>query len=332
MTVWVVLFFIVIALMRVVQKICTKQVSNEIAGIGFFHYSGYYQLLAAVFAFISLAISGFTAISGPMIICAMLMSFFLAINIFANLEVLKSASLVVNQMFSTGSVIVTAIAGVAVFGESMNVYAWIGIATFLVSFYCILTKPKNENEKEKEKTKFNFKTLMLLLIELVSVGMQTIMQKWFGKYVIPATADSATVSSMNSTFNLLSFAFNAVFLYTCYLIYAAMKKNKQTLSDGGEAKIIRPLSKTGMISGILLAFALFAISMLATLIQRDIPISSFSTISLAISIAITILISTLVYKEKLTVINIIGIVLGLASVLVINFQSEIAVFLAAAVA
>ena len=323
------IYFLIIALMRVIQKICTKQVSGEIKGSGFFHYSGYYQLLAAVFALITLTLKGFSEISWPMAACAVLMSFFLAINIFANLEVLKSTSLVVNQMFSTGSVIVTAIAGILIFGESLNVYAWTGIVCFLIAFYCILAKPTDKDAPVKEKKKFTAKTLILLIIELISVGMQTIIQKWFGAYVIPANADSGLVSSMNASFNLLSFAFNALFLYACYLIYALIKDGKKASEQepASEEKVIKPLSKTALISGALLAFALFAIGMLATLIQREISISSFTTISLAISIGITIIISTTVYKEKLTTLNVIGIVLGILSVLVINFQNAISAFL-----
>ena len=85
-TLTIVLFFVIIGAMRVVQKICSKKVSNEIEGDTYFHYGGYYQLLSAVFSLISLVFYGLYGLNWTMFFYAAGSAVFMAIVIFTEIS------------------------------------------------------------------------------------------------------------------------------------------------------------------------------------------------------------------------------------------------------
>ena len=101
----VALSFAAIALMRVAQKVCSKKVSAEVQSKTFFHYGGYYNLLSALFSLVTLFMVGFKGFDFPTVLCALATAVCLAVELFASIEALKGASLIVNQMFSVGGVV-----------------------------------------------------------------------------------------------------------------------------------------------------------------------------------------------------------------------------------
>ena len=311
------LLFIVIAIMRVIQKVCSKSVSAEIAGPTYFHYGGYYQLLSAAFSIIALAIVGFTGFDLPTLLLAVATAVFLAINIFSSIEALKSASLIVTQMFAAGSILGPCIVGIFLFDEPMSIVKWIGMGVFIASM-CLLVYPPKEKRVKKEK--MTLRTFVMLMIDLLSNGMVMVVQKMFAKLV---------PNGNTATYSFLMFLANAVILYASFAVIVFMKKNRvkvvKPVTEGDtveavetEEKIVRPLSKNLLICGAFLAFALFAVNLIVTELAKTMDSSVLFTISFAISIIITMLVGCVYYKEKLTLVNIGGLALGLVSILMLN--------------
>ena len=307
--------FTIIAAMRVIQKICSKSVSREIAGPTYFHYGGYYQLLSAIFSIVAVAIVGFYGFDLTTLLLAVATAVFLAINIFSSTEALKTAPLIVLQMFSAGSIVVPCIVGIFLFDEPMGIGKWIAMFIFIGAM-CLLVYPPKEKREKKEK--MSFKTIVLLLIDLLSNGMVMVVQKCFSKLV---------PNGNTSVYSFLMFLSNAVILYAAYFVIAGMKKNRETVSvtdaetgenQAREVKVIRPLSKTLFVCGAFLAFALFAINYIVTELGRTMDSSVLFTVSFAISILITVLIGCFYYKEKMTPVNIVGLLLGLVSTVMLN--------------
>ena len=179
-------------------------------------------------------------------------------------------------------------------------------------------REKEAKEKREKKEKMSFKTIVLLLIDLLSNGMVMVVQKCFSKLV---------PNGNTSVYSFLMFLSNAVILYAAYFVIAGMKKNRETVSvtdaetgenQTREVKVIRPLSKTLFVCGAFLAFALFAINYIVTELGRTMDSSVLFTVSFAISILITVLIGCFYYKEKMTPVNIVGLLLGLVSTVMLN--------------
>lgn len=305
----VVLSFAAIALMRVAQKICSKKVSTEVQGKAFFHYGGYYNLLSAVFSLITLFIVGFEGFDFPTVLCALATAVCLAIELFASLEALKGASLIVNQMFSVGALFIPCIVGIFFFDEPMSVWQWLGLFLFIVAM-CFMVAPAKKQQEEKT-TKITVKTILMLLLTLVAGGGTMVAQKAFAK-VVP--------NGSVATYSFLMFALNAIILYTCYAVSIYVGKKKTYSSQPQEIKKdVAPLSKILLICGLALAFAIFIINMLVTELGKSVDSAILFSVSNAISIIITILVGSIYYKEKIMFKNVIGVVLCVGALAIINF-------------
>ena len=81
------------------QKVCSKKVSDKINGDTYFHYGGYYQLIAAVLSLFALLYYGFGGFNGTMLLCSVGMAAFITLGLFSEIQALKGASLILVQMF-----------------------------------------------------------------------------------------------------------------------------------------------------------------------------------------------------------------------------------------
>ena len=304
----IIFFFFIIGLMRVIQKVCSKKVSNQIEGPAYLHYGGYYQLIAAALSLIALLYYGFSGFNTTMVLCSVGMAAFITLGLFTEMQALKGASLILVQMFAAGSIVLSALFGhFFLDGQEMNVYQWLGLVVFLVSIYFMVSqdKSKAEDEQEQPKKKISLKTLIMLILMFIAEGGMMIVQTIFGTLV----EDGNT-----ALFSFVMFAINALILYICYLVQALFihKPVRQV------EKKLKFLPKTLLICGAFLAFALAVINILATELTAMVPAALLFSISNAIAIIVTMLVGCIVYKEKVGVKNIIGIVLCAVSLTVVG--------------
>ena len=319
MPIWqIVLFFVILGVMRVVQKVCSKKVSNQIEGNTYFHYGGYYQLLSAVFSLIMLFIVGFHGFNGTMMLCAAGTAAFIALALFTEIEALKGSSLIVGQMFQAGALFIPCLFGnFFIEGQKMNVWQWLGLCVFMVAMYLMISQGGKKDEKDKKK-KTSLKTIIMLILMLLGEGGTMVVQNAFGNLV----QDGNT-----AMYSFLMFAINALVLYICYLVQAlffkkpkmAQTENGETIKEKSKEKALKPLSKTLLICGAFLAFALFMINVLVTELTAAVVPALLFSLSSAIAIIVTMLVGRFVYGEKMSVRNVIGIVLCAGSLAMISF-------------
>lgn len=313
MATWqVVLSFTAIAAMRVVQKLCSKRVSGAVGGNVFFHYGGYYNLLSALLSVIALAISGFSGFTWPTVLCAAGTALFLALELFASLKALQSTSLIVCQMFSVGSLCIPCIVGIFLFDEPMSIWQWLGVLLFMISMYFIIRPAPSADAAEKSAPtqKLSLKTLLLLVLLLVAGGGTMVMQKAFGVLVPDGNV---------STYSFLMFALNSAFMYVTYVILLTTQHRSHGDTAVAEKQGARPLPRLLLVSGAFLAVAVFVINLLVTMMGKDVSSAVLFSVSNAISIVITLLVGALYYKERVTVFNVIGILLCVGAIAIINF-------------
>lgn len=303
----IIVFFFIIGLMRVIQKVCSKKVSNQIEGSAYLHYGGYYQLIAAALSLIALLYYGFSGFNMTMVLCSIGMAAFITLGLFTEMQALKGASLILVQMFAAGSIVLSALFGhFFLDGQEMNVYQWLGLVVFLISIYFMVSQDKSKaKDGQEQPKKISLKTLIMLILMFIAEGGMMIVQTVFGTLV----EDGNT-----ALFSFVMFAINALILYICYLVKALFihKPVRQV------EKKLKFLPKTLLICGAFLAFALAVINILATELTAMVPAALLFSISNAIAIIVTMLVGGIVYKEKVGVKNIIGIVLCAASLTVIG--------------
>lgn len=307
METWLIIVsFFVMALMRVVQKVCSKKVSNEVEGKMFFHYGGYYNLMSALFSLITLAIVGFYGFDLLTGLCALATALCLSVELFASIEALKGASLIVNQMFSVGALFIPCIVGIFIFNEPMSVWQWIGLALFAVAMYFMIAQTKVK--EKKMSSKISVKTVVMLILTLIAGGGTMVAQKAFA-IIVP--------NGNVATYSFLMFALNAIILYSCYGIMCFRKGKKVAVI--GEKTEKKTLSKVLLLCGLILAFAVFLINILVTELGKSVDSAVLFSVSYAISILITILVGAIYYKEKIAPKNVIGILLCVGALAMINF-------------
>ena len=307
MEAWLIIVsFFVMALMRVVQKVCSKKVSNAVEGKIFFHYGGYYNLMSALFSLITLAIVGFYGFDLLTGLCALATALCLSVELFASIEALKGASLIVNQMFSVGALFIPCIVGIFIFNEPMSVWQWIGLALFAVAMYFMIAQTKVK--EKKMSSKISVKTVVMLILTLIAGGGTMVAQKAFA-IIVP--------NGNVATYSFLMFALNAIILYSCYGIMCFRKGKKVAVI--GEKTEKKTLSKVLLLCGLILAFAVFLINILVTELGKSVDSAVLFSVSYAISILITILVGAIYYKEKITPKNVIGILLCVGALAMINF-------------
>lgn len=318
------ILFFIIAIMRVIQAVCNKRVSNELKNTKtFFLYGVYYQALAAVFSLLALCLSGFKGLTLPTILCAFVTAAFLMINIYANLNAIKGCKLIVCSMFSYGGLIVCCVLSWIMFGEEMSVLQGVGLALFFLSAYMISSqgKEKVENTARPIAKKVTF----LLILVMLSEGLVEVSQKYFSKRILDGEV---------AWFSFFMFLFGAVIMATGYAIGVVKDRarigTKEALQPSPQSQDCsiekeenvtggkRRLNKILLVSGALLAFAVFVINTLVTEMGKRIASVILFPVMALISISITVFVGRIVYKEKLAVKNIIGILLGLIAVIVLS--------------
>ena len=116
------------------------------------------------------------------------------------------------------------------------------------------------------------------------------------------------------------FALNAIILYACYAGSIFLGKKKLNINQTQEiSQEKHGLSKTLLLCGLILAFAVFVINMLVTELGKSVDSAILFSVSYAISIIITILVGSIYYKEKITFKNVIGVLLCVGALAIINF-------------
>ena len=293
-----ILFFFLIAVMRIAQLYSHKRASNIIDnGKTFFHYGGYYQFMSALFSIIMLCVVGFYGIDLITVICAFLSALFFATDLFANLEAVKETKLVICNVFSTGGLLIPCLLGIFLFDEPMGVWQWVGVAVFILSTTLLVSG----TEKGK---KMSFKTIIMLILVFLANGFIMLVQKYFGVKVPNGNV---------AMFSFLTFGFNAIILFGCYFVVALSSNKKE-----GNAKLIEPLNKSLYLFGTILAFALFTINVLVTTLSKTIDSVILFPISSGILMLSSLLVGIVAFKEKLTVKNLIGVICSFASIIIIN--------------
>ena len=292
--IYVYLFSILIA--RVVQAIFSKRSSNEVDNIVLtVKYTAYKCAVSAGFGLILLL----TDISNirfdlPTVSIAALSGVSLFFSTFFSIYGMKSGTVSLVSMFGTAGLLVPIIAGVFLFDQPVSLMQGIGTAIFFVSAWLLIKNSKNTYSR------FNFKTFLLLIGSMLANGTTMLAQQMYTHYV---------PNGRISLFSFLSFGIVAAAGLPTALVMGKTEKYK-----GENIK----LGKTLYICGIALAAAVFVINQFATTLTALLPPVFLFTFINGGGTIISTLVAAVMYKEKLSVYSILGVIIGIGSMIMIK--------------
>lgn len=289
------IFLAAILLLRFPQSYFNKKTSGMVNGAAaYFLYSAYSYLLAGGAALILLLAEGVGGISLPAFGISALGALSLALNLYCGLEALKSGVMVLASLAGSAGLLLPCIAGIFMFDEPMRPMQFVGIAVLIFSGWLLIGYSK------EQKGAFTPRTLLLLLGSMLSNGMIMVAQKMFSKFLPDVSA---------SVFSFLAFGLVGVGMLACLLLRLARSRSTDE---------IKKMPKKLFLYGIILSGILLVINQLATVAGRAVPSAVMFPINDGGATIISAVTAAIFFNEKLTARSVCGLLLGIASLMIIN--------------
>ena len=313
------LYIGIMLLMRIVQSIFNKLNADAVPknAIAYLKYTILYFGIAGVCA---MALFGWEAITAPQdnlflgqtILYAVISGIGLTVACCCSLYALTSGTMVLDSLFATAGLIVPTVASIFLYQEILSIWQWVFIGTFFIGAYLLVGNSKEVYGK------FSVKTLLVLILSLLMTGVTMLTQTMFSREV-----GQGSVSLFSALSFCLSVVLISIVLSVVYLLYRVKGK---TVNQGGKrefslfptAKNEVSIPKRNLWYAVALAFAIFLINQLATISANLIsPVILFAFINGGATI-ISALVGMFIFKEKLNTKGIIGIIIGIGSLILIK--------------
>lgn len=315
------LYIGIILCMRVVQSVFSKQAANHVPSnmIGYIKYTVFYQGMAAVLALVLFLIGQIggeaTPEIGATLLYATVSGIALAICCMCSLYALGTGTMVLNSIFGTAGLLIPTIASMILYDEVLQIWQWLGIAVFIVGAYLLIGNSKSIYGK------FTWKTFLVLMLSLITNGLTMFMQKMFGMNIADGNV---------SLFSFGSFASGVVVLLVVLVNlsqYAARQRTpaKQPTQTGEFTFLpMHPedtrLPKQLFLYGSLLAIAVFIINQFATMATPLISAVVLFALINGGATVISAIVGAVMFREKLSLQTIIGVLLSIGALVVIQIS------------
>ena len=210
----------------------------------------------------------------------------------------KTGAYMMVEVFLLLGVIVPIVLCRILFAEEIGVWQIVGIALLLVAVFIMCTY------NSSIKGKMSLGALMFLILCGVSNGLADFSQKLFVK---TAPEGSAAV------FNFYTYVFAAAILLVAYLVFRGIDKR-------GEIMPRKPLEviKPTWIYVVIMAICLFANSFFKTQAANYLDAVQLYPLNQGCSVVLSLLMSAIVFKERINAKCIVGICLSFVALLMIN--------------
>lgn len=208
------------------------------------------------------------------------------------ISVRQSAYMMIDVFLMLG-VTVTIICSFFAFGEPIRITQCIGIAVLIIAVGLMCSY------NNSIKSRLTLRSFILLSVCGISNGLADFSQKAFVKLT---AGDSAV-------FNFYTYVFSAIFLIFFYFIIKG--KNRSVEKKSAILKKIMPYVAV-------MSVCLFANSFFKTLAANYLTAAKLYPLNQGMSLVISSVMATALFKEKLTVKCIIGMILAFSALLLIN--------------
>lgn len=288
------LYITAILLLRIVQALCNKNTSNEIRSIPMLlRYGVLKNILSAALGLILILYTRNTLHFQAMtVLFAAFAGLSLLLGSFFSIYAMKSGTVSLNSMFATAGMILPIFAGALLFHKPISPLQIVGLGLFFISAYLLIV-----SSRETYAT-FSAKTFLLLIGTLLANGCTMLAQQMFTQYVPDGDV---------SLFSCLTFSMSALLSWGIYLL----RYRKKPTEDAG-------FSRSLILCGCALAVAAFVINQFVTVLTKSVaPVVLFTIVNGGDTIISTI-VAAVVYRERLGKRSVVGIILGVFSLVLIK--------------
>ncbi len=295
--------FLALALAAGITKgFCGKKTSFAIKSSSDSMIINVLRMLACIFiGFALMVIQGDVsalAADGSMILICAMSGIASAAFVVSWLLSVKSGAYMMVEVFLLLGVMVPIVLCRIFFGEEIGIWQIVGIVILLVAVFIMCTY------NVSLKGKMSIGSILLLLLCGLANGLTSFSQKWFVQ-LYPKGSVAA--------FNFYTYVFAAAALLVAYFIFRAADKR-------GEHKPRSPIAviKPIVLYVIVMAVCLFANSYFITLAAQHLDAVNLYPLNQGGAVILSLLMSALIFKEKINAKCIVGISLSFVALLMIN--------------
>jgi len=195
------------------------------------------------------------------------------------------------KLLSTFSLVFPIVYGLVFLNEEGGASSFIGIALMVAAAVLINIK----REESDEKQRITLKWLLFIIISAVANGMISVLSRMQQISFDNATSNEFMIISLFGSFIVLS-------------IWGVLKEKR------GIGLVIRDGALTGALAGVLNG----AKNFITLLVYLYLPLSIVSPLKTSLSMIATFAVSYLLYKERYGRLQLVGVVLGAASVVLLS--------------
>ena len=285
--------FLIYFPLNITNKLCSNGITNKVM---LFKISLVKAVFGTVAGIIIFFIKGESFwVDTAMLLSAVMFGMMLAACTIFTLYSMQITSIAITSMYAAASVIIPIGFDKLFFGENITTGKIIGLCLFLVSAYFIV------GNSSDSKRKFTLKTFIVCIMILITNGLGAVAIQSFAKY---------SNTGNDSLFMALSYAVNAILLLIAYLI--VLSKNNKKVSNA------QTPGKNLFILGGASAVFQFVTQQIQTNAAVVVPATILFPFSTASGVITGAVVGWIMFKEKLSVKNIIGILTGIISLIMLN--------------
>lgn len=200
---------------------------------------------------------------------------------------LSHGSLSLTGLITSYSLLIPVFYGILFLGETINTFMVLGLVFFAVSMFFV-------NFKSKSGEKFNFKWLLFIILSFITNGASATIQKMH-QINYP--------SMYQSEFMFIGMGIAAVIFFMLSIRHRGY---------------VKPLFKSNWYVGALGGVCLGVVNYMVLVLAATLPSSVMFPVISAGSIVLLSIVSVVVYKEKLSVPQIFGLIIGVCSIIFLN--------------
>ena len=289
---------LVSGLLRITQVNINKQTSKHMLSMeSYLHFGLYFDLLSIVVCFLFLCFRGFHGLNALLLVCSLLSAVFLFSELIVSMSAMKTAPLVLCTICSMGgSIILPTVVSIFLFNEPMSLPKWLGVAVFFTAVYFLSPAGK------KTTCVFTWRTALLLTVSFFMNGFAGILGKYYAMHA---------VNGNEAMFTLFIYIFSASIYGIAFPLY--LRKKASVSGQPGFQFLPKGLYLLGILQGVVCCILMC----LNTLLAKTVPAVILSSVPSAISIVGCLLTGFFFYGEKITWKNALGMLCGIASILLI---------------
>ncbi|MBQ8426755.1 MAG: EamA family transporter [Clostridia bacterium] len=308
-------FYLGVALITSKMKaFCSKKISGLTSNTeNYFFISAVRMLFCVLFGFIfALAITGNInsfGIDGITLIISLISGISSATFVITWLLAIRTSAFAMLDVFLTLGIIVPLLLCSIFFGEKIVWLKWIGIILLIIAVYIMCLYSSSI------KGKITFKGMVFLLICGFANGLSHFTEKWFS-YQMQHHLSSGESVIDTAGFNVYTYLFATLILITCYILARTFKTKKEKSSY--TASMDNAVLRRALNLVVIMAICLFLHSYFCTLAANRLPSSELYPLQQGLSLILSVAMSRILFKEKITAKCIVGVILTFIALLIIN--------------